>query len=38
MKKLVKKILTDKKSRNLAMLTTFMMSVAAVGAPWSGLD
>jgi len=36
MKKLVKKILTDKKSRNLAMLATFIMSVSAVGAPWQG--
>ena len=36
MKKLIKKVLTDKKARNLTTLSGFMLTVAAVGAPWRG--
>jgi hypothetical protein len=34
MKKLMKKILTDKKSRNLTTITTFLMAVVVMGQPW----
>jgi hypothetical protein len=34
MKKLMKKILTNKKARNLGMLSLFLLTVAKVGSPW----
>lgn len=34
MKKLMKKILTDKKARNTTALMMFLMSVMVVGQPW----
>jgi hypothetical protein len=34
MKKLMKKILTDKKARNTTAMMTFLMTVVVVGAPW----
>lgn len=34
MKKLLKKILTDKKMRNLNAMSAFLATVASVGAPW----
>jgi len=34
MKKLIKKILTDKKVRNLKALTLFVLTVGVVGRPW----
>ncbi len=34
MKKLIKKVLTDKKARNKTALSTFMLTVAVVGSPW----
>ena len=34
MKKLIKKVLTDKKARNMKKLSAFMLSVVAVGVPW----
>lgn len=36
MKKLMEKILTDKKARNATALMTFLMSVMVVGYPWEG--
>ena len=35
MKKLIKKLLIDKRARNLTALSTFAMSVAVVGNPWT---
>jgi hypothetical protein len=37
MKKLMKKILTDKSARNTTALMVFLMSVMVVGDPWQGL-
>lgn len=34
MKKLIKKVLTDKKARNLTALITLVLSLGDVGAPW----
>lgn len=34
MKNLIKKVLTDKKVRNAAALTAFVVTVSNVGAPW----
>lgn len=34
MKKLIKKVLTDKKARNLTTLNMLMLTVAGVGSPW----
>ena len=34
MKKLVKKVLTDKKARNATALNMFTLTVVAVGMPW----
>jgi len=34
MKKLMKKILTDKRARNVTASMTFLMTVMVVGAPW----
>ena len=34
MKKLIKKVLTDKKARNTTALGTFTLTVVAVGMPW----
>ncbi len=34
MKKLMKKILTNKKARSTTALMTLLMSVAVVGSPW----
>ena len=34
MKKLIKKVLTDKKARNLTTLSAFMLTVAGAGRPW----
>lgn len=34
MKKLIKKILTDKKARNLKTLSMFALTVVAAGTPW----
>jgi len=36
MKKLIKKVLTDKKARNLKKLSAFLVTVAGVGWPWRG--
>jgi hypothetical protein len=35
MKKLIKKVLTDKKSRNTSAMNAFVLTVSDVGAPWS---
>jgi len=35
MKKLVKKVLTDKKARNMTTLSVFMVTMANVGNPWT---
>ena len=35
MKKLIKKVLTDKKARNLTALSMLMLTVASVGRPWT---
>lgn len=34
MKKLVKKVLTDKAMRNAAAMSAFVATVASVGSPW----
>jgi hypothetical protein len=34
MKKLMKKILTNKSARNVAVLSVFLMTVVSVGTPW----
>ena len=34
MKKLIKKVLTDKKARNVTALSAFLTTVATVGYPW----
>ena len=34
MKKLIKKVLTDKKARSVATLSAFMLTIAGVGQPW----
>jgi len=36
MKKLIKKVLTDKKTRNLTALITLVVSLGDVGKPWRG--
>jgi len=36
MKKLIKKVLTDKKARNLKTLSKLILSLVVVGAPWRG--
>lgn len=38
MKKLMQKILTDKKARNITALSMFLMSVMVVGAPWESVN
>lgn len=35
MKKLVKKVLTDKATRNAATMSAFVATVASVGYPWN---
>lgn len=35
MKKLIKKVLTDKAMRNAATMSAFVATVASVGMPWS---
>jgi len=37
MKDLIKKILTDKRMRNVTMLSTFALTVTAAGQPWGGV-
>ncbi len=37
MKKLIKKVLTDKKARSVATLSAFMSTVMAAGRPWQDL-
>ncbi len=34
MKKLIKKILTDKKARSLKALTALVLTLGVVGTPW----
>ena len=34
MKKLMKKVLTDKSLRNITALTMFLMTVVVAGEPW----
>lgn len=34
MKKLVKKVLTDKRVRNAATMSAFVATVASIGSPW----
>jgi len=35
MQKLIKKILTDKKTRNVAAMSAFLLTVVDTGAAWS---
>ncbi len=35
MKELIKKVLTDKAARNSTLLSTFLMTLVIVGAPWT---
>jgi len=35
MKKLIKKVLTDKKARNLTTLSMFLLTVVSAGRPWN---
>lgn len=34
MKKLIKKVLTDKTMRNAAMMSAFVLTVASIGVAW----
>jgi len=36
MKKLIKKVLTDKSFRNLKTLSVFVLTLGVVGNPWAG--
>ncbi len=37
LKKLIKKILTDKRMRNTAVLSAFMAMIASAGIPWKDM-